>query len=87
MKKKRRGGLSAGTIAMLVLTACVLVAMAAFLFLIAGDGVYERTRAAFGRFVETPSPTEIPSPEPTSEMTYTPMPMAAPTRAISSMAA
>ena len=82
MKKKRRGGLSAGTIAMLVLTACVLVAMAAFLFLIAGDGVYERTRAAFGRFVETPSPTEIPSPEPTSEMTYTPMPMAAPTPTI-----
>ena len=61
MKKKRRGGLSAGTIAMLVLTACVLVAMAAFLFLIAGDGVYERTRAAFGRFAETPSPTGIPS--------------------------
>ena len=82
MKKKRRGGLSAGTIAMLVLTACVLVAMAAFLFLIAGDGVYERTRAAFGRFAETPSPTGIPSPEPTSEMTYTPMPMAAPTPTI-----
>ena len=74
MKKKRRGGLSAGTIAMLVLTACVLVAMAAFLFLIAGDGVYERTRAAFGRFAETPSPTGIPSPEPTIEMTHTPMP-------------
>ena len=82
MKKKRRGGLSAGTIAMLVLTACVLVAMAAFLFLIAGDGVYERTRAAFGRFAETPSPTGIPSPEPTIEMTYTPMPMAAPTPTI-----
>ena len=82
MKKKRRGGLSAGTIAMLVRTACVLVAMAAFLFLIAGDGVYERTRAAFGRFAETPSPTGIPSPEPTIEMTYTPMPMAAPTPTI-----
>ena len=79
MKKKRRGGLSAGTIAMLVLTACVLVAMAAFLFLIAGDGVYERTRAAFGRYAETPRPTEIPSPEPTIEMTHTPMPTAAPT--------
>ena len=82
MKKKRRGGLSAGTIAMLVLTACVLVAMAAFLFLIAGDGVYERTRAAFGRYAETPRPTEIPSPEPTIEMTHTPMPMAAPTPTI-----
>lgn len=83
MKKKRRGGLSAGTIAMLVLTACVLVAMAAFLFLIAGDGVYERAYAAFNLLAETQKPTDAPSPEPTIKPLDTPaatvMPTAEPT--------
>lgn len=83
MKKRRRSRLSVGTIVMLVLTACVLAATAAFLFLIAGDGVYERAYAAFNLLAETQKPTDAPSPEPTIKPLDTPaatvMPTAEPT--------
>ena len=79
MKKKQRRRLSAGTIAMLALTACVLVATAAFLFLIAGNGVYERARAAFGMLAETQEPPPVPSLEPTMELTRVPTLTATPT--------
>lgn len=45
MKKPR---FSLGSIVMLLATLFVVIGMAAFLTLIAGDGVYERTRAVFG---------------------------------------
>ena len=79
MKKRRRSRLSVGTIVMLVLTACVLAATAAFLFLIAGDGVYERAYAAFNLLAETQKPTDIPSPEPTIKPLDTPAATAMPT--------
>ena len=45
MKKPR---FSLGSIVMLLATLFVVIGMAAFLTLIAGDGVYERTRTVFG---------------------------------------
>ncbi len=63
---------------MLVLTACVLAATAAFLFLIAGDGVYERAYAAFNLLAETQKPTDAPSPEPTIKPLDTPVATAMP---------
>jgi len=41
----KKPGLSVGSIVMMLVTAFVVVGMAAFLSLIAGDDVYERTRA------------------------------------------
>ena len=84
MKKPR---FSVGSIVMLLVTLFVVVGMAAFLMLIAGDGVYERTRAAFGLIAEQietipPTPTDVPTvspaPEVTSAPTASPQPTAEP---------
>ena len=84
----KKPGLSVGSIVMMLVTAFVVVGMAAFLSLIAGDDVYERTRAVFGNLAEqtaeretaepTASPTKTPffeaTAEPTAEPTATPEP-------------
>lgn len=44
-KRKKRRGVSLGTLFMLLLTALVLAACAAFLMMIVGDGLYEKTGA------------------------------------------
>ena len=63
MKKPR---FSLGSIVMLLATLFVVIGMAAFLTLIAGDGVYERTRAVFGLLADqteeaTATPTGVPT--------------------------
>ena len=75
----KKPGLSVGSIVMMLVTAFVVVGMAAFLSLIAGDDVYERTRAVFGNLAEqtaeretaepTVSPTKTPFFEATAEPT------------------
>ena len=86
MKKPR---FSVGSIVMLLVTAFVVVSMAAFLMLIAGDDVYERTRAVFGGLAErvesvtaepTAAPTHTPPPETTDAPTASPAPTATPDR-------
>lgn len=86
MKKPR---FSVGSIVMLLVTAFVVVSMAAFLMLIAGDDVYERTRAVFGDLAErvesvtaepTAAPTHTPPPETTDAPTASPAPTATPDR-------
>lgn len=86
MKKPR---FSVGSIVMLLVTAFVVVGMAAFLMLIAGDDVYERTRAVFGGLAErvesataepTAAPTHTPMPEATDAPTASPTPTATPDR-------
>ena len=86
MKKPR---FSVGSIVMLLVTAFVVVSMAAFLMLIAGDDVYERTRAVFGGLAErvesvtaepTAAPTHTPPPEMTDAPTASPAPTATPDR-------
>lgn len=66
MKKPR---FSLGSIVMLLATLFVVIGMAAFLTLIAGDGVYERTRAVFGLLADqteeaTATPTDVPTASP-----------------------
>lgn len=66
MKKPR---FSLGSIVMLLVTLFVVIGMAAFLTLIAGDGVYERTRAVFGLLADqteeaTATPTGVPTASP-----------------------
>lgn len=84
MKKPR---FSVGSIVMLLVTAFAVLGMAAFLTLIAGDDVYERTRAVFGSLAEqtesmtaapTASPTAAPTIEATAEPTASPAPTATP---------
>ena len=58
--------------------------MAAFLTLIAGDGVYERTRAVFGLLADqteeaTATPTGVPTASPMPEITEGPTPSPSPT--------
>ncbi len=86
MKKPR---FSVGSIVMLLVTAFVVVSMAAFLMLIAGDDVYGRTRAVFGGLAErvesvtaepTAAPTHTPPPETTDAPTASPAPTATPDR-------
>ena len=84
----KKPGLSVGSIVMMLVTAFVVVGMAAFLSLIAGDDVYERTRAVFGNLAEqtaeretaepTVSPTKTPFFEATAEPTVEPTPTATP---------
>ena len=84
----KKPGLSVGSIVMMLVTAFVVVGMAAFLSLIAGDDVYERTRAVFGNLAEqtaeretaepTVSPTKTPFFEATAEPTAEPTPTATP---------
>ena len=84
----KKPGLSVGSIVMMLVTAFVVVGMAAFLNLIAGDDVYERTRAVFGNLAEqtaeretaepTVSPTKTPFFEATAEPTAEPTPTATP---------
>ena len=84
----KKPGLSVGSIVMMLVTAFVVVGMAAFLNLIAGDDVYERTRAVFGNLAEqtaeretaepTVSPTKTPFFEATAEPTVEPTPTATP---------
>ena len=84
----KKPGLSVGSIVMMLVTAFVVVGMAAFLSLIAGDDVYERTRAVFGNLAEqtaeretaepTASPTKTPFFEATAEPTAEPTPTATP---------
>ena len=84
----KKPGLSVGSIVMMLVTALVVVGMAAFLSLIAGDDVYERTRAVFGNLAEqtaeretaepTVLPTKTPFFEPTAEPTAEPTPTATP---------
>ena len=87
MKKPR---FSLGSIVMLLITLFVVIGMAAFLVMIGGNGVYERTRAAFGMLAEqaetaeplpTDAPTSAPTPEPTAAQAPTAEspPSAAPT--------
>ena len=87
MKKPR---FSLGSIVMLLITLFVVIGMAAFLMMIGGSGVYDRTRAAFGMLAEqaetaeplpTDAPTAAPTPEPaaTRGPTAEPPPSAAPT--------
>ena len=87
MKKPR---FSLGSMIMLLVTLFVIIGMAVFLMMIAGDDVYERTRAVFGLLAEqtetaspvpTDAPTERPTPEITSAPTVGPTPTAAPTEA------
>ena len=71
MKKPR---FSLGSIVMLLATLFVVIGMAAFLTLIAGDGVYERTRAVFGLLADqteeaTATPTGVPTASPMTEIT------------------
>lgn len=65
-KKKRRRGVSAGSVVMLVITLLVIAGCCAFLLSIAGEGVYERTgaliRALSGRGGETAAPAETAWP-------------------------
>ena len=78
----KKPGLSVGSIVMMLVTAFVVVGMAAFLNLIAGDDVYERTRAVFGNLAEqmaeretaepTVSPTKTPFFKATAEPTVEP---------------
>ena len=68
MKKPR---FSLGSIVMLLATLFVVIGMAAFLTLIAGDGVYERTRAVFGLLADQ---TEEATATPTGVPTALPMP-------------
>lgn len=56
---------------MLLVTLFVVIGMAAFLTLIAGDGVYERTRAVFGLLADQ---TEEATATPTGVLTASPMP-------------
>ena len=84
----KKPGLSVGSIVMMLVTAFVVVGMAAFLNLIAGDDVYERTRAVFGNLAEqtaeretaepTVSPTKTPFFGATAEPTVEPTPTATP---------
>ena len=84
----KKPGLSVGSIVMMLVTAFVVVGMAAFLSLIAGDDVYERTRAVFGNLAEqtaeretaepTVSPAKTPFFEATAEPTAEPTPTATP---------
>ena len=66
----KKPGLSVGSIVMMLVTAFVVVGMAAFLSLIAGDDVYERTRAVFGNLAEQTAERE--TAEPTVSPTRTP---------------
>ena len=82
----KKPGLSVGSIVMMLVTAFVVVGMAGFLSLIAGDDVYERTRAVFGNLAEqtaeretaepTVSPTKTPFFEATADPTAEPTPTA-----------
>ena len=84
----KKPGLSVGSIVMMLVTAFVVVGMAAFLSLIAGDDVYERTRAVFGNLAEqtaeretaepTVSPTKTPFFKATAEPTVEPTPTVTP---------
>lgn len=81
MKKPR---FSLGSIVMLLATLFVVIGMAAFLTLIAGDGVYERTRAVFGLLADqteeaTATPTGVPTASPMPEITEGPKPSPSPT--------
>ncbi|MFR3406104.1 MAG: CapA family protein [Christensenellales bacterium] len=81
MKKPR---FSLGSIVMLLATLFVVIGMAAFLTLIAGDGVYERTRAVFGLLADqteeaTAAPTGVPTASPMPEITEGPTPRPSPT--------
>ena len=81
MKKPR---FSLGSIVMLLATLFVVIGMAAFLTLIAGDGVYERTRAVFGLLADqteeaTATPTGVPTASPMPEITEGPTPSPSPT--------
>ena len=81
MKKPR---FSLGSIVMLLATLFVVIGMAAFLMLIAGDGVYERTRAVFGLLADqteeaTAAPTGVPTASPMPEITEGPTPSPSPT--------
>lgn len=81
MKKPR---FSLGSIVMLLATLFVVIGMAAFLTLIAGDGVYERTRAVFGLLADqieeaTATPTGVPTASPMPESTEGPTPSPSPT--------
>ena len=64
---------------MLILTVCVVAAMAAFLFLIGGNGMYERAQNAFNTFAQTQNPTVQPTPDPTVLPQQTIAPTDAPT--------
>ena len=75
---------SLGSIVMLLATLFVVIGMAAFLTLIAGDGVYERTRAVFGLLADqteeaTATPTGVPTASPMPEITEGPTPSPSPT--------
>ena len=81
MKKPR---FSLGSIVMLLATLFVVIGMAAFLTLIAGDGVYERTRAVFGLLADqteeaTATPTGVPTASPMPEITEGPTHSPSPT--------
>ena len=86
MKKKRRSGVSFGTVFMLLVTALVLASCVLFLSMIAGQDVYERT----GEFIRTLAEQGIfvretqmtPTPTPRAAITFiedTPAPSAPPT--------
>lgn len=67
-RKRRRRGVSLGTAFMLLLTAAVMVACVAFLALLVGDGLYEKTGAFIrslserGLFEADSAPLDSPAP-------------------------
>ena len=80
----KKPGFSLGSIVMLLVTVFAVVGMAAFLMLIAGDDVYERTRTAFGLLAEqtetvSPAPTDAPTLQPKPESTRAPTASPSPT--------
>ena len=70
----KKPGLSVGSIVMMLVTAFVVVGMAAFLSLIAGDDVYERTRAVFGNLAEQTAERETAEPTVSPTKTRRPCP-------------